>query len=171
MSVFKPFENENKNCKFGDYRITAFDVPHDNCPCFGFFIRHKDEKIIYLTDAEYCGYVFKSLEPTVLMVECNFDEKYLNQDEIKYAHEIRGHLSTTTCKDFIKANDNDNLKQIILLHPSKGNLDKTEALTDIKAITDKPVCFAEKGMTISFKCKLHLTKSKKEIDYERIRSN
>ena len=148
MPIFKPFESENRNCKFGGFRITAFDVPHDNCPCFGFFIRHKDEKIIYITDAEYCGYVFKSLEPTILLVECNHQDEYLNSDEIKYNHSLRGHLSLETCKEFIKANDNPSLKQIVLLHPSKDALDKTEALAEIKSITDKPVCFAEKGMVI-----------------------
>lgn len=148
LPIWKPVEEIETNKKFGNFRVIAFELPHDGTENRGLFIYSCEERIVYMTDMEYTAYTFKNAKPSIMLIECNYAEKYLNEEEVKFNHEVKGHCSLETCKGIIKANDNDKLKQIILIHPSKDALDKNEALSEIKAITDKPVCFAEKGMVI-----------------------
>lgn len=150
LPVWKAWEEPPSIKVFGDFTIVSFELPHDGTENRGFVIRADDECVVYMTDMEYCRYTFKSMNPTVLMVECNHKIEYLNSDEVKYEHSIRGHCDLETCKELLKANHTASLKQVVLIHPSKDALDKEEALNSIKEVLNENVkiCFAENGKTI-----------------------
>ena len=110
------------NAGMGGFTVRSFGVIH-NVPCCGFLIEHPDMgKLLYVTDTE-----------------------------AKYAHVLTGHMSLETCLDCIKANDNQNLKHIILCHLSFGNSHPQafkKAVEDIVS-PEVTVDIATKGKSVS----------------------
>lgn len=154
IDVWKPYRYDNlrQKKKFGSFTVSSFDCIHD-VPCVGYLIEHPDSglKMLYATDTQYVRYTFSGL--TAMLLEANYGEAYVNQEEAKYRHVLEGHLSIETAIDCIKANMNDKLKNIILCHLSAGNSDPEGFRRSVKAIVPDGVQIdiAEKGLTVTLK--------------------
>lgn len=91
---------------------------HD-VPCVGYLIEHPEMgKLLYATDTEYVKYRFRGL--TAMLIETNYDERYINKDEAKFRHVLTGHMSLQTTMRCIEANSAD-LRNVVLCHLSGSN--------------------------------------------------
>lgn len=129
----------------GAFRIQSFDLTtvdgrwtHTNadgmeCPCYGFLITHKEMgRLLYITDTELIKWKFKDINHILLGV--NYDKDLVDADNPKANHVFRGHLSIDTACDFVKANDSDSLKNVIMCHLSSENADKDSFIEKMKKV-------------------------------------
>lgn len=138
IKVLAPFESEKlwQKATFGNFHIQSFDVPHNDTKNAGFLITVADQKILYLTDLEYCPYSFAKTKVNHILIECNYADEYLDKDIPNYEHKIRGHCSLDTCKEFIKTNNSDALRSVILIHLGEGIREPNQIIEEIKKIVD-----------------------------------
>lgn len=152
LEVWRPYIADNgiDRKTFGAYAVSCFDVPHDGCTNYGFFIRHTSGfKMIYLTDCEYCAYRFAQQKPDFILCECNWSKEYVNLDVPYARHKLLGHFSLDACIDFLKVNKTDALQTIAICHTSPFSLDIPEAVERIKEETGiENVYVAKKNKTI-----------------------
>ena len=140
--------------KVGGFTVMPFDVHHDVEEPLGFLINHKDmDTILFATDTSYLEYRFKEL--TNILIECNYSEKILlkNMDNgsIDDSTGVRiasTHMSLENCKELIKANDNPNLRNIVLMHLSDSNSNAKGFKKEMEELTHKRVEIADKGLEI-----------------------
>lgn len=152
LDVWKPYLIDGCADKrtFGKWAVQSFDVPHDGCPCCGFYIRHIDGfKMLYLTDLEYCKYVFNKQAVNSILIECNWQKSYVDDLADNYRHKVLGHLSLENGLDFLKANKTDALQSVVICHMSYYTLDVGDAVETIKReIWIENVQAAEKGKEV-----------------------
>lgn len=157
IPVFKPYESEEQSpqsVRYGKFVITPFDLPHNGTRNFGFMIRIKEERFIYLTDFEYCPYIFSKLKPNHILVECNYQQELVDRDLPNYEHKIRGHCSLATCKEFIKVNATDSLQTVILCHLGRETAEPQECINEVQSIVPQSnVCVAERGLEVELRKK------------------
>lgn len=128
----KPLSLRSKT-SIGDFIVQPFEVPH-NVPNCGFLIETPTkERIVFITDAVECMYKFRDI--TCIMVECNHDddtmlENLYNDEVSRSQHE--NHMSFEKCMAFCKANVCDKTERIILIHPSKTNVNEIDVLDAFK---------------------------------------
>lgn len=162
IPVFKPYEDldniladENFQLaqKYGDFRIVAFQLPHNGTRNCGFVITVQGQKILYLTDFEYCRYNFRTLKINHILCECNYMQELVDQNLPQYEHKIKGHCSLKTCVDFIKANATDALQTVLLLHMGAETLDCDVAVAEVKKVVGNGVYvdYARKGLCVELK--------------------
>ncbi len=138
-----------------DIEISMFATQHDASDPCGFFIKDIGETLVFATDTYYIRYRFPNVN--YIMVECNYAEDIL-QDNIKSGamHPMRvkrlreSHFEISHVKEFIKANNSNNLSNIVLLHLSKQNSDPQRFKNEIDRITPARVDIAIKGLTVNF---------------------
>ena len=157
ISVFKPYD-ETKACplkiKYGNFEIQAFKLPHNGTPNYGYYIKVDGQRILYLTDFEYCPYVFAKQKINHILIECNYQQELVDRDLPNYEHKIRGHCSLDTCREFIKVNATDSLQTVILCHLGQGTTEPEECVAEIqKIVPGANVCVAEKGLEIELRNK------------------
>ena len=152
LDVWRPYLVEGGKDKrtFGKWAIQSFPLPHDECPCCGFYIRHIDGfKMLYLTDCEYSPFRFTSQKVNSILCEANWDPKYVDLNAGNRRHKLLGHMSLDVCLDFLKANKTDALQSVVICHMSYYTLDVNEAVETIKReIGIENVQAAEKGKEI-----------------------
>lgn len=135
LDVWHPYKIEGGRDKriFGKWAVSSFDVPHGDCPCCGFYIRHIDGfKMLYVTDLELCRYRFASQKVNFILCECNWDKRYVIVDAENYRHKVLDHMSLDACKGFLKANKTEGLKTVMICHQSNQTLDVVDAVEQIK---------------------------------------
>lgn len=144
LDVWMPERRNRKT--FGSYAVSAFELPHGECPCCGFYIRHTNGfKMLYLTDFTCCPLRFVKQEVNAILIECNWDKRYVQTDAPNSDHKIMDHASSDVCKDFIMVNATDKLQSVILCHYSNA-VDIFAEVKEIKDIVPQAnVYFAEKG--------------------------
>ena len=152
INVFKPYESENpKQYKqLGEFKIQSFELPHNGTNNVGYYIKINDQRILYLTDFEYCKYSFVKQQVQHIIVEANYDEKYLDKNIANFEHKVLGHCSLQTCKDFVSVNKSKALRNVVLCHLGAYSSDKQEFIKEIQSTTGVSVnvnC-AEKGLEI-----------------------
>lgn len=131
----------------GRFIIQSFEIPH-NVPNYGFLIQTPtQERVVFITDTMGVSLRFKDLD--CIMCECNYDEDILLEN-MEYHTVSSGHpeyhMSLEACAAFCQANLTASTKQIMLLHPSGGNLDEHKALKYVKSkLSFDNVCIAHKG--------------------------
>lgn len=148
ISVFKPFEKEKfRPVQFcGNFKILPFDLMHD-VPCFGFLIDHPEMgRLLYASDTEYIGYRFKHLNH--ILVEANYSADLLDRYAANRTHVLKGHMELQTTLEFLRINDNPDLRNVILCHLSGNNADPVQFCTTASRVIDCPVYVAEKGLEI-----------------------
>ncbi len=111
-----------------DFRITAFEVPHDSADNIGYFIEFKNQTFTLVTDVgiitdEIAYYICKANH---LVIESNYDEKMLQDGNYPFHLKQRitcgtGHLSNQQTADFIANSYSSNLRNIFLCHLSGDN--------------------------------------------------
>lgn len=133
----------------GRFKIRSFELVHD-VPCFGFYIFHPDiGKFVYASDTEYIKYRFRGLNH--ILVECNYDKRLIPDDAVNRSHVMTGHMELQTTLDFLRANNNLDLRSIILLHMSQSNADPEEFVAEAEKVVQRPVWAAEKGLEVDLR--------------------
>lgn len=164
IPVFAPYESL-KPMSFRNWSgtVQAFDLTdlngkfmHTNadgseCPCYGFLITHPDMgRLLYITDTEFVKWRFKNINH--ILVSCNYQKKYIAEDENsgKKTHVLRGHMELETVKEFVKANNSNAIRNVILCHLSQDNAEPLEMVAEVKKIVGNGVYvnYARKGLEI-----------------------
>ena len=111
-----------------DFKITAFNVPHDAIECVGYLVSYKQHKLVLVTDT---GHINEKVSEYIrianhLIIEANYDREMLFQG--KYPPFLKerisngnGHLCNSETAEFLAANFDLHLKNIWLCHLSKDN--------------------------------------------------
>lgn len=137
--------------RYGSFDIQAFRLPHNGTPNYGYFIKVDGQKILYLTDFEYCPYVFKKQEVNHILIEANHSKELLDREKANYVHSIRGHADIdTTCK-FLDTNKTKNLRNVILVHLSSECGDEKLFKEQAEKVVDCPVYTSKAGLEIELK--------------------
>lgn len=154
FDVYAPYleekSEEQKIIKkvFGTYTVYAFRLPHNDTKNYGFLIESKGEKVLYLTDFEYCPFNFKSQKVNHFIVECNYQDELVDEDKPNYIHKILGHCGLSTTKELIEVNKTDAMKNIILVHLGEETTNRKQIVDTVKKVanTGNFVECAYKGM-------------------------
>lgn len=141
IEVWKPYHETNltDRMKFGSFSVQCFPLPHNGVANFGFYINANGQKILYLTDYEYCRFNFKSLQVNHIICECNYQQELVSRDLANYEHKIRGHCSLETCKSFIAANKTNALRTVVLCHMGQETTIAEECLTEVQNVVGEGV--------------------------------
>lgn len=149
IPLWKPYAEDNltDSMKFGGFKIQCFPLPHNGTPNFGFYIKADNQKILYMTDFEYCKFNFQKLGIQHFLVECNYMKDLVDRDLPQYEHKIRGHCSLDYCKRFIEDNKTNALRTVLLLHMGADTCEPMECVEEVKKVagTNVNVDYAEKG--------------------------
>lgn len=148
IPVFKPYESdmERQIRTYGNFVFKSFCLVHD-VPCCGFLIWHPEAgNVLYASDTEYIRYRFQNLNH--ILVECNYSRKLISEDAVNRSHVMTGHMELQTALDFLRANNNPNLQNVILLHMSAKNSDPDEFVAEAGKVVQCPVWAAEKGLEV-----------------------
>ena len=111
-----------------DFRIEAFEVPHDSSENVGYMIRFGDQRLTIATDV---GYITDTVARYLcmanhLVLETNYDEEMLKfgsyPDFLKERVSSKtGHLSNREAADFLAVNYSPAWKNVWLCHLSREN--------------------------------------------------
>ncbi len=148
ISVFRPYESdmERQVRTYGEFVIKSFPLVHD-VPCCGFLIWHPETgKVLYASDTEYIKYRFRNLNH--IFVECNYSKDLIPEDSVNRSHVMTGHIELQTVLEFLRANNNPNLQNVVLIHMSAINSDPEEFVAEAGKVVQCPVWAAEKGLKI-----------------------
>lgn len=161
IPVFAPYDKHYIKRKFGSFVIKPFGLTdghghfkHTNadgseCPCYGFLITHPDMgRLLYITDTELVKWRFKDINH--ILISCNYQSKYITDDDAKRNHVLRGHLELETVKEFIKANKSNALRNVILCHLSQENANAGEMVAEVQKVAGAGVNadYARPGLQI-----------------------
>lgn len=110
--------------ELGNFTIKPFELVH-SVDCLGYYIYHKDlGKMLFITDTEYIKYRFNKLGINHIIVEANYSKELLNRGKVNSNHVLKGHMEINTTTNFLKENDTDSLKNVVLVHLSDSNSDE-----------------------------------------------
>ena len=134
--------------RLGNFRVAAFEVPHNGTPNYGFLIQYGKWKMVYITDMEYCPFSFQNHHLNAMLIECNHTQT--NLEASNYAHVVLGHASLDVTKEFVRVNATGSLTNVILCHLSDTNADPQLIQEQIESVVPPmtKVDIAEKGMVI-----------------------
>ena len=111
-----------------DFRITAFEVPHDSTDNVGYLIEFGKHAFTFATDV---GHITETVgaymsKANHLVIEANYDEEMLRSGS--YPHFLKervssptGHLSNRETAEFLATHYHPQLKNIWLCHLSRDN--------------------------------------------------
>lgn len=149
IPVFKPYESEMERQvrTYGGFVIKSFPLVHD-VPCCGFYLFHEDiGTLIYASDTEYIRWRFSKVDH--ILVEANFSKDLVSDIPEKRRHVLTGHMEIDTTCEFLKANNNPDLRSVVLLHLSGESADSMDFKARAEKVVKCPVYVAEKGVKIS----------------------
>ena len=119
---------KEESIKIKDFKVTAFEVPHDGTDNVGYCIEIDGKVFSFLTDlGEITETAAKYIEKAdYLIIETNYDDEMLAmgpypkhlRDRISSSH---GHMSNKDTAKFLAENFPINLKYLWLCHLSKDN--------------------------------------------------
>jgi phosphoribosyl 1,2-cyclic phosphodiesterase len=140
--------------KCGGFSVKSFKTEHDVKEPLGFLIHHAEcGTVLFLTDSYYCEYTFKGLNN--IIIEANYCQKILDgrlaagvNPRFLRDRVIESHMSLSTCKDLLKANDLSQVNNIVLIHLSDGNSDAKRFEAEVQEVTGKTVHVANAGLVI-----------------------
>lgn len=111
-----------------DFRITAFEVPHDSTDNVGYHIEYGEHKFTFATDV---GHITDTVSRYMclanhLIIEANYDEEMLRFGSYPAFLKERvasptGHLSNHEAAEFLATHYDPKLKDIWLCHLSRDN--------------------------------------------------
>ena len=138
---------EKRSVRISEWIVTPFYLPHTTrdkdsgalipCPNFGYLIQREDEKLLYMTDWEYCSYVFKSQRINYMVLECNHMDNLMDSSSANYIHALKGHSSLSVVKSFVEVNKTPDLRNIILCHLSSENADPETMQKEVQSVAGK----------------------------------
>lgn len=128
LSTSVHYINKGEPMNLDEFKISAFEVPHDGTDNVGYCVEIGDKTFSFLTDLGHitetaAHYICKA---NYLILEANYDLEMLRMGPYpKYLKERiagpNGHMSNTDTAEFLAENINENLKYIWLCHLSKDN--------------------------------------------------
>lgn len=166
IDVYTPYESqlvERKLHKFGNFTVMSIPMldknmeiwQHTNsdgsqCPCYGFLITHPDMgKLLYITDTKLITYIFLKQKINHMLIGTNFDEETITSDIAKRNHVITGHMSLQQATKFVKINETNSLRNVIMCHLSEENSDAEHFINEMKKVVKNAnVNIAKAGMVI-----------------------
>ena len=138
---------EKRSVRISEWIVTPFYLPHTTrdkdsgalipCPNFGYLIQCGDEKLLYMTDWEYCSYIFKRQRINYMVLECNHMDNLMDSSSANYIHALKGHSSLSVVKDFVEVNKTPDLRNIILCHLSSENADPETMQKEVQSVAGK----------------------------------
>lgn len=139
----KPVE-ARQEFKIGPWAVLPFETIHDAAEPFGFLISDGTDKLAYVTDTAYIPVRFQGL--TIAMIECNYEAAILTaaretHPEIK-TRVIKNHFGLEQVIKLFEANDTSKLREVWLLHLSRGHSDAARFKSEIQKVTGVPVYIA-----------------------------
>lgn len=140
----------------GGFYIIPFDVKHDAPEPLGFLIHHNEcGNLLFMTDSYYVEYTFPGLHN--IMIEANYDIDILNRNvengslpSLVRNRVTQSHMSISTLKELLQANDLSDVNNVVLLHLSDGNSNAAAFKNAIEEVSGKNVVIAEKGLVVDF---------------------
>lgn len=164
IEVMTPYVNADHSMQvvkknFGNYSVVAFALDnvskdvweHTNsdgseCPIYGYKIDHSElgYSLLYITDVKLVKYKFKDIAYILLGVDYQTD--LLDSESEKYYHTLTGHMSINTACDFIRANKNRHLCNVIIGHLSTDSAEDEYFLNEVKKVVSCDSQIAKKGM-------------------------
>lgn len=126
-------------CSMGSFDVSCFDLPHNGTWNNGFLIKVDGQKVLYMTDFEYCKYRFKKQAVNHIIIECNYQQRFVDRDLPNYEHKIRGHCSFDTCLDFIRENKTSQLRTVTIIHMGGDTCNPQECVDEIKKVVGASV--------------------------------
>ena len=131
-----------KQFKAGTFNVMPFDVQHDAPDPLGFLIESTvtKDKLLYFTDSFYIKYRFTGL--THIMAECNYDKQTLDENTSSgvICGELRNRiLRSHMSLEHLKANDLSKVRQVNLMHLSKGNSNEKHIKAEMQKLTGTEV--------------------------------
>lgn len=154
---------QTANVTSGGFRVTAFALDdkdcktwqHTNtdgseCPIYGFFITHPEleSPFIYATDCKLIKWNFKKQKPCAILLGVDYQEDMLDSESEKYQHQLEGHMSIDTACEFVKANDTECLRKVILGHLSNDSSQGKDFIERMKITCSCHIEIAHRGMEI-----------------------
>lgn len=107
-------------------------------------IERDGERLLYMTDWQFCKYRLSSLHINHFLIGVNYSEipEGENRD-----HVLHGHASLDTVKEFLKVNVTEDTRTILACHLSELNADPDRIYQELKDIAPDGclVDIAEKG--------------------------
>jgi phosphoribosyl 1,2-cyclic phosphodiesterase len=141
--------------KLGTFEILPFETEHDIENPLGFLLKSKVDglKVLWITDSYYCKYKFNSVN--MIAIECNYIKDTLDAniaagliDERMKPRLLKSHFSLEHVKEFLRANDLSQVREIILLHLSSQNSDAARMIKEVKEATGITPKIAKSGLLV-----------------------
>lgn len=138
----------------GSFSVRPIPAQHDAAEPFAYLIDHSGMgRLLFATDTYYLRYRIPHLNH--LMVECNYSLPILNANieaglvpAALKERTLNSHMSLEHLQEMLSANDLTHVAQIVLIHLSARNADKSAFCREIIAATGKPTIAAVKGLQI-----------------------
>lgn len=145
---------QNQLQDIGQYKIMTFSTKHDCVEPIGFLIYHIEMGLmLFATDTFYLEYRFEGLNH--IFIECNYVKEILYKNvELGIINKtlkdrtLKSHFEFENVKDFLKANDLSDVRNVCLLHLSDRNSDAERFKKEIEEVTGKYVVIADKSVEI-----------------------
>lgn len=143
-----------KTVQIGGFSVRPVPAQHDSAEPFAYLIDHPGMgRLLFATDTYYLRYRIPHLNH--LMVECSYSLPILNANieaglvpAALKERTLNSHMSLEHLKEMLAANDLTHVAQIVLIHLSARNADKSAFCREIIAATGKPTTVAAKGLQI-----------------------
>ena len=111
-----------------DFKITAFEIPHDSTDSVGYFIEYGEQKFMIATDVGHITDTIRKYmsKANMLILEANYDEEMLKSGPYppflkKRVSSPTGHLSNHDAAEFLATNYSPQLRYVWLCHLSREN--------------------------------------------------
>ncbi|GAA0735544.1 MBL fold metallo-hydrolase [Clostridium oceanicum] len=144
------FIKSEKQFNVGNFTILPFQTQHDAAEPLGFLIQHKElGKLLFITDSYYCQYKFTGLNH--ILIECNYSNEILQKRELPQRLKdriVKSHFELGNVKEFLKATDLKEIKEIVLIHLSDNNSNELQFKKEIEILSGKPTYVADKDLDI-----------------------
>lgn len=139
--------------KVGGFTVLPFEAEHDAAEPLGFLISHEEiGKLLFITDSYYCQYQFSGVNH--ILIECNYSKEILEENiknglnPVLARRLLKSHFSLDNAKEFLKATDLSQVKDITLIHLSSNNSNASLFQEEIEKLTGKITYVAKKGLEI-----------------------
>lgn len=150
MHILEPL----RTVHLGGFSVRPIPAQHDAAEPFAYLIDHPGMgRLLFATDTYYLRYRIPHLNH--LMVECNYSLPILNANieaglvpAALKERTLNSHMSLEHLREMLAANDLTHVAQIVLIHLSARNADKSAFCREIIAATGKPTIAAVKGLQI-----------------------
>ena len=129
----KVYYGGKTNCRIdaNGFYIVLLEVPH-SVTCYSYIIFGDEEAYLYVTDTTVLP---KLNGMNYLIVECNYSEQDITTDKDIHLKAMESHMSLESLLQQLVGYDFSGMKEIILINPSKLNLDRDRAIAMVQKQT------------------------------------